>query len=334
MAFCTNGPLGMNIKRLLKNAIASPVVWPGVARWIRTPGVTVLMYHRIVGPNSLFDGCHVDLFRNQMQWLSRNCHLIGPDEFVHCMNAPRRSRPYVLVTFDDGYRSYFDTAYPVTKELGIPTTVFLATSFIDDGGLIWTDKVTYAVEHAEAKRFHLPWLESHQFDFARPRDREHFIAQAKLHLKGIPNAERKESLLRLTEILGFSEDRFRIERQMMTWDDVRATMDLTTYGGHSHTHPILSQVDKDTMEMEIRTCRDRILNETGQTPKYFAYPNGRLRDFNATTRCLLMQYGFELAFSTVIGSNDTSSDPLALRRIPYGHSISDMAVAIAGLALN
>ena len=44
---------------------------------------------------------------------------------------------------------------------------------------------------------------------------------------------------------------------MLTWDEVRATLDLTRYGGHSHTHPILSRLDRADAEREIRTCRDR-----------------------------------------------------------------------------
>jgi peptidoglycan/xylan/chitin deacetylase (PgdA/CDA1 family) len=322
----------MSIKRLVKAFIASGIGWPTTARLLRAPGVTVLMYHRVPLPNTLFDGCDVDLFREQMRWLKRHCRPIHPDELSRHAEAGAGTRPPVLVTFDDGYRDYFDNAYPILKEFEIPAVVFLATSFMDNGGMIWTDEVTWAVAQAPDGQFNLPWDASSRFDFAQSEQRNHFRDQAKLHLKGIPDAERKDQLARLFEILMVKADRSAIDRQMLSWNEVRASQDLTTYGGHSHTHPIMSQLDKQAMEWEIKTCRDRIEAETGRSPKYFAYPNGRQQDFNDTTKSLLKQHGFALAFSTVLGSNDHSMDPLAIKRIHNGDSARDMACLIAGIA--
>jgi len=50
-----------------------------------------------------------------MQWLRAHCDPIGPDALVERSRSPRRTKPAVLVTFDDGYRSYHDLAYPVLK---------------------------------------------------------------------------------------------------------------------------------------------------------------------------------------------------------------------------
>jgi peptidoglycan/xylan/chitin deacetylase (PgdA/CDA1 family) len=322
----------MNAKSLIKNAVASPIGWPLVVRLLRAPGVTVLMYHRICASATPFEGCEVELFRKQMRWLKQNCRPIGPDEVKRCANDTTHGRPSVLVTFDDGYRDYFDNAYPILKELEIPAVVFLATSFMDNGGMIWTDEVTWAVTHATAGQFALPWAEETIFDFAVPHERERFRDQAKLYLKAVPDAERKGQLSRLIECLGISPEQLHIDRQMLSWDEVRASLDLTTYGGHSHTHPIMSQLDEASLEAEIKTCRDRIQEETGLAPKYFAYPNGRLQDFNDTTKQLLKRHGFELAFSTVLGSNDSSMDPLAIKRLHNGNSTGDLACLIAGIA--
>lgn len=322
----------MSVKSLIKQAIASPVGWPLVGRWLRSPGVTVLMYHRVLPAGTMFDGCDVELFHEQMRWLKQNCRPIRPDEVVGSAHAATRGRPPVLVTFDDGYRDYFDNAYPILKELGIPAVVFLATSFMDNGGMIWTDEVTWAVAQAPTASYSLPWAPGSAYDFSLPGERDRFRDQAKLYLKGIPDCERKAKLEQLLAILGISRDQAGIERQMLSWDEVRASLDLTTYGGHSHTHPIMSQLDGDAMEWEIRTCRDRIQAETGLAPRYFAYPNGRPQDFNETTKRLLKRHGFELAFATVLGSNDASMDSMAIKRIHNGNSISDMACLIAGIA--
>ena len=43
---------------------------------------------------------------------------------------PRRT---FVVTFDDGYESVYETAWPILKELSIPATVFIVTSYLDSG---------------------------------------------------------------------------------------------------------------------------------------------------------------------------------------------------------
>jgi peptidoglycan/xylan/chitin deacetylase (PgdA/CDA1 family) len=118
---------------------------------------------------------------------------------------------------------------------------------------------------------------------------------------------------------------------MLTWDEVRATADLTRFGGHSHTHPILSRLDGARAEQEIRTCRDRIAQETGRTPIYFAYPNGRATDYTDETKQILRRNGFTVAFSTREGIAGADSDWMAVPRLPgEAADLADFAWIAAG----
>jgi peptidoglycan/xylan/chitin deacetylase (PgdA/CDA1 family) len=103
---------------------------------------------------------------------------------------------------------------------------------------------------------------------------------------------------------------------MLTWDEVRATADVTTYGGHTHTHPIMSRLTPEECDREIRECRDRLVAETGRAPRYFAYPNGGRDDFDAATAEALRRHGFSVAFSTIEGVAGADTDWMAVRRIP------------------
>jgi peptidoglycan/xylan/chitin deacetylase (PgdA/CDA1 family) len=60
-------------------------------------------------------------------------------EFVSLKRQlPRRS---VLLTFDDGYRSFLQYAAPVLKELGFTATLFVYTDYVGAGGnaFTWAD---------------------------------------------------------------------------------------------------------------------------------------------------------------------------------------------------
>jgi peptidoglycan/xylan/chitin deacetylase (PgdA/CDA1 family) len=120
-------------------------------------------------------------------------------------------------------------------------------------------------------------------------------------------------------------------RQMLSWAEVRATIGLTRYGGHTHTHPILSQVSGERAEREIRLCHERIAAETGIAPRFFAYPNGRAQDFGDETKAILRRFGYELAFSTIEGLHAPGMDRYAIRRQPTGSTrLEDFAWLVAG----
>ena len=319
-----------DLKRLAKRALASPLGWRLAGPLLRAPGVTVLMYHRINGAGGILPGLPVEDFAAQMRWLRDNCDLIEPEAVMELAQRPSRLRPAVLITFDDGYRDYHDRAYPVLKQLGIPSLVFLATSFIDEGGMIWTEEVQAAALATRLPRARLPWSDEPATELPDEPARAALGARARAYLKTLPDADRRRAVQELFAALGTPS---MSERQMLNWDEVRRTMDLTRYGGHTHTHPILSRLDRAAAEREIQTCRDRIAQETGRAPTLFAYPNGQAADFTPETKDLLRQAGFTVAFSTIEGIAGADSDWMAVKRLPgAGHNVPDFVWVASGLA--
>ena len=123
----------------------------------------------------------------------------------------------MLVTFDDGYRDYHDLAYPVLERLSIPAVVFLATSFLDDGGMMWTETVEWAARNTRRDRMNLPWS-GEQVVLSDAGTRVAATRQACAHLKTLSDGERRRLLPALLRELG---DPPRPDRQMLSWDEVR-----------------------------------------------------------------------------------------------------------------
>ena len=90
------------------------------------------------------------------------------------------------------------------------------------------------------------------------------------------------------------------------------------FGGHTVTHPILSQLPSELQKSEIVTCRQRIEQETGVPPVSFAYPNGSIKDYTKETTKIVRQAGYLAACTTRKGSNPPGCDRFALRRIGVG----------------
>ncbi len=56
--------------------------------------------------------------------------------FVSLDELPCRG-PWVVITFDDGYRDNYTLAYPLLKRLGVPFTIYITTALIDNQMEAW-----------------------------------------------------------------------------------------------------------------------------------------------------------------------------------------------------
>jgi peptidoglycan/xylan/chitin deacetylase (PgdA/CDA1 family) len=112
--------------------------------------VPILCYHNLGAQAKGRMLMAASTFREQMQYLRANgYHVIGLREFVEFTRLgrqlPQRS---VVLTFDDGYKSFKQYAYPVLKELGFTATLFVYTDYVGAGrnALSWQELRELAAE--------------------------------------------------------------------------------------------------------------------------------------------------------------------------------------------
>ena len=95
----------------------------------------ILNYHRIAtdGPPDLARyRTSPDSFREQMRWLRRHgYHAVTSADLARhgTTGQPLRGRP-VLITFDDGYRDFHDTAWPILQAHDFIAEVFIVTDHV------------------------------------------------------------------------------------------------------------------------------------------------------------------------------------------------------------
>ena len=98
----------------------------------RRTGVTVLVYHRVgAGTPSLVD-LPEDEFRRQVEHLAEHHRVVDLDTAVAEISAGE-VRSGVVITIDDGTADTTDVALPILAAAGLPSTVYVATHFVDAG---------------------------------------------------------------------------------------------------------------------------------------------------------------------------------------------------------
>ena len=102
-----------------------------------SPGVVVLIYHRVGGGSGLELDVSVHRFAEQMAWLAERGGAMTLDDALAALDdVDRPPVDPVVVTFDDGTRDFVDEAVPVLARYGIPATLYLSTAFVESGDLL------------------------------------------------------------------------------------------------------------------------------------------------------------------------------------------------------
>jgi peptidoglycan/xylan/chitin deacetylase (PgdA/CDA1 family) len=115
-------------------ALTASICSPALARG-RSVGIPVLLYHDISDGFRDTYTISPSLFAAQMEWLY-NCgfRAVALGEIVR----PPEDGKSVVITFDDGYASYMEYAFPLFREYGFHSTInvigSLAGTFLRDGG--------------------------------------------------------------------------------------------------------------------------------------------------------------------------------------------------------
>lgn len=94
--------------------------------------VPIICYHRFANDckSSLCMPSHI--FEQQMKYLDDNgyrvINLAQLTEFIEYRKAlPKKA---VIISIDDGYRSFYDVGYPILKKYGFTATMFVYTDFV------------------------------------------------------------------------------------------------------------------------------------------------------------------------------------------------------------
>jgi peptidoglycan/xylan/chitin deacetylase (PgdA/CDA1 family) len=311
------------LKRSARRASGSPALSRAVDLMERAArpvsGVLpILTYHRVDDPErspGLYPGligATPAEFDEQMRFLSSAYRPLSLLELLAIRRgeAPLPPRA-VMVTFDDGYRSVAEHAWPIMQRHGVPLTLFVPTAFPGDPSrAFWWDRLWSALGTEDEVSTPLGDL-----PVRTPAERLSAYRRLRGHLKSHPH----ERAMAIVDDLCRGSGAEPRPRSVLGWDELRRLAgEGVAIGSHSRTHPLLDKVTQAEAGAEIRESLRDLERELGPTPRVFAYPGGGV---NRGVASVLEEEGVELAFLASRGLNDLSRPEwLRLRRINVGRS--------------
>lgn len=309
---------------------------------LRPRCASILFLHRFAVPDLGVTGHDPDVLRARLEYLrKRKYKLMSVSDLLFALeNGTPLEQRSVVFTVDDGYADFAAVAAPVFAAFDCPVTVFLITDFVYGRLWNWFDRVDWIFR--ETRRGELTWEIAGQRVFRRwasAAERDAANEDIVERLKRVPDAVKERGIASLADALEVVlpigvPDRDRA----MTWDEIRGcARSGVTFGPHTVTHPILSQVDATRAQREIADSWTAVASETKAAIPVFCYPNGRASDFSARDEEIIAHAGLRAALSTteesvvLRGGRTERIDRFAIPRFSYPEDKSRFVQIASGI---
>ena len=278
--------------------------------------IQIYFYHRVNNEQDpFFPGVPNGVFKKQIEYLYENCKILPLDEAVHRLKAGEIPDNAIAITFDDGYKDNYQNAFPILKQYSIPATIFLATGFLETGKPLWHDRVFSAFRRTKVQHLYGFKNDGRNFSLRNTDEKRKALTRIIHVLKYEGESERESTIEELMTRLEVHDTRETKDR-MLAWDEiVEMSKSGISFGSHTVNHPILSRLTVDNIREEMFKSKHEIECQLGISIDTFAYPNGKMDDFNEVVKTVVKEAGYLCAVTTIYGANPYGQDPFELRRM-------------------
>jgi peptidoglycan/xylan/chitin deacetylase (PgdA/CDA1 family) len=311
--------------------------------WNRMFNVTqkkavILMYHQVCEKKS--DpwelAVHPENFEAQLRYLKKNFDVVPVDELAQCVRGKRLRANMAAITFDDGFADNYTNAAPLLEWYALPASFYLATDPIKHPKYYWWDELQSIILHTqqlpvelqlaigdELFRFHLKRnallnarvqqeIQRWTYGMRVPNERIDLYLELWRRIQPLPHGEQQAVLERLRIWSGLTCVTCTHGSTMQISQMLKLSRTpLFSIGAHTVHHAMLARQKESDQKFEIEESKKVMEGLLGKPVKGFAYPYG---NYDAVTKSLLLESGFQYAVSTDANAVTVEADPFALPR--------------------
>lgn len=201
---------------------------------------------------------------------------INLQQFVDIQNGKLKfSKPFHLITFDDGYEDNYTYAYPVLKELGIPFVIYVSVDLINDYQPIWNYPLI--IERIVRKNDELKLSNGMHIVCRTIDEKNRAFMELKSWLFSLPYETLHGEFERVLKDY-LTDEVF--PSNTLTWEQLKeiAKDPLCTIGSHTMSHCRLVMKDNDSLMHELHDSKRILSEKLGVEIEHLSYPYGWITD--------------------------------------------------------
>lgn len=289
----------------------------------------ILMYHRF-GTESSGGKVTAEVFEQQLQILARHFNVVSMDQVAAALSGgPQLPRNAIAITVDDGYRDFYEIAYPLLKRYNMPATLYAVVDFIEGALWLWWDKIAYIINTAEHGRLQ---IDGQRLEWHDDAHRQRAITKMVDYAITLPDPDKWRFIDEMARQLQVVvPDSPTPEYAACSWEQLRELVaGGMIVGAHTVTHPILAKVaSSDQLRQETMGCKARLEQGLGSPVRHFCYPNGGPQDFSPEAKRYVQEAGY-ISATVAFRDRHDLRDRFELRRYAVAGNMFQFKKAVYG----
>ena len=238
----------------------------------RTP--LVIGYHRVVEdfasaaqtsiPSMLVSR---KMLERHLDWIGRRYRFVDLNELGALLESGRPVEERIAaITFDDGYRDFYDHALPSLQKKGVPAALFVVTGLIGTTTAHIHDQLYYLLTKCNGHARFMTGLESPDITGMRP-----YQAMRTL-IESIPASELQQVIRTLQSTGMIPEHSYD---HAVSWEMLdRIHRAGVVIGSHTKNHIVMTNETRECVLEEAVGSRLELERRLGAPVRHFAYPSG------------------------------------------------------------
>lgn len=258
--------------------------------------LTILNFHKVSDDTlDRFEAITPMVFDRLIGWLKKRFQIVS---FAELRTLRPVSKPVLIISFDDGYRDFIDSAAPILRKHGVSANMNIIPACVESGqppfNIILKDFIFQAPDTL-LRETPLPGLPQG----ANPNKRVASSLVASAALKNQPIEDQKVAWAYIWPRLARFDD-LKIT-QLMSTKHILQVCDEFEIGAHSFEHATMNLESESYFRSDLERCKAWCRNLTGGGElDIYAFPNG-----NATMQ--QVQFALKYGFAHVLFVGETVS---------------------------
>jgi len=292
--------------------------------------IPILAYHRIIEESSKVEldqfpyeelniSSYSSEFEQQMNYIKKKFTTISfKDLKTHLNEGIKLPNNAVIITFDDGYKDNYSTAYRILRAYNLKATFFVPVGLMGGKGIIEVEKLTYAIKMSKKTIIDMSMMGLGRIKIDSSENK---IRAKQLLIHEIRKMEeeiRREIVENILYQLSVEIPIDLANMLMLDWEDVKEMKKGgMEFGSHSMSHPILSRITKDRLREEVMGSKILLESMIEDEICAFAYPAGGKKEyFGEREKDAVKEAGYSFGVSYINGlENVKKMDNYAVKRV-------------------
>jgi peptidoglycan/xylan/chitin deacetylase (PgdA/CDA1 family) len=248
----------------------------------------ILVFHKVSDKQSTFHSpMPTQTYERLCLFLRKHFEIIHFSEVEKFYHSKNYKKPAAIITFDDGLIDIRDHVFPFMKEHGMKfniniDTEILQTSLPQDFLKVYDIlNLTNPESYTDEKYMNTPILVKNRV----PIDVESEFTNI---LSNLSIEQRRDFVQRMATKLKMNDNYYYGVLSNIDVSNLSKNS-IVEFGSHTHTHPDLTKLSLDRVEIELCTSKKMLSNLIDREIDIIAYPNGQC---NSIIDSLATQLGY------------------------------------------